>query len=68
MPSAWNQQNSLNNNTIEVNSVISNKKKVFLKAPLIEKLPCVPLPPQLIPWGTWLNAALLRRAFPCYSH
>ena len=53
MPSAWNQQNSLNNNTIEVNSVISNKKKVFLKAPLIvntykEKLPGVPLRPQPI--------------------
>ena len=48
----------------DVNSVISNTKKVFLKAPLIvtykEKLHGVPLPSQpiLIRWGTWLNAAL----------
>lgn len=48
-----------------VNNLISNVKKVFLKAPLRvqvykEQLPNTPLPPQpvLSRWGTWLDAAL----------
>ncbi|XP_025408739.1 uncharacterized protein LOC112682378 [Sipha flava] len=48
----------------EINSLISNIKKVFLKAPyrinLFKNLaPGIPLPPELIiapRWGTWLNA------------
>lgn len=46
-----------------VNSLISNMKKIFLKAPLRiqfykEKLPNTPLPPQpvITRWGTWLEA------------
>ncbi|XP_068081419.1 uncharacterized protein [Anabrus simplex] len=49
----------------EVNAVISNVKKVFLKAPsqisaFKNALPDTPLPPQpvLTCWGTWLCAAL----------
>lgn len=48
-----------------VNDLISNVKKVFLKAPLRiqfyrEKLPGVPLPPQpvITRWGTWLDATV----------
>jgi hypothetical protein len=47
-----------------VNALISAGKKIFLKAPLRvlifrEKMPNVPLPPELIltRWGTWLAAA-----------
>lgn len=45
-----------------VNSLVTNIKKVFVKAPLRvqvynEKLPGIPLPPEpiLTRWGTWLN-------------
>lgn len=48
-----------------VNDLISNVKKIFLKAPIRiqlykEKLPEVPLPPEPVVtrWGTWLNAAI----------
>lgn len=48
-----------------VNSLISNMKKIFLKAPTRvqfykERLPNTPLPPQpvITRWGTWLEAAL----------
>ncbi|KAL4121178.1 hypothetical protein QTP88_013741 [Uroleucon formosanum] len=47
----------------EINSLISNIKKVFLKAPYRKNLfknlaPGIPLPPEPIitRWGTWLNA------------
>jgi hypothetical protein len=46
-----------------VNSLVTNIKKVFIKAPLRvqvyrEKLPGIPLPPEpvLTRWGTWLKA------------
>lgn len=49
----------------EVDSLVSNTKKVFLKAPsriaaFRELAPGVPLPPQpvLTRWGTWLSAAM----------
>lgn len=54
----------IRNMSPEVDHIISNVKKVFLKAPLrVEyyKSACdLPLPPQpiLTRWGTWLNAAL----------
>lgn len=48
-----------------VNELISNVKKVFLKAPLRiqmykDRLPDRPLPPRPVTtrWGTWLNAAI----------
>jgi hypothetical protein len=48
-----------------VNALISQGKKIFLKAPLRvqifkEKMPGIPLPPQpvLTRWGTWLDAAM----------
>jgi hypothetical protein len=48
-----------------VNTLISQGKKIFLKAPLRvqifkEKMPGIPLPPQpvLTRWGTWLDAAM----------
>lgn len=48
-----------------VNDLISNGKKVFVKAPLRvqafkDKLPNTPLPPEpvLTRWGTWLEAAM----------
>ncbi|KAB0805335.1 hypothetical protein PPYR_02305 [Photinus pyralis] len=48
----------------EVNKLISNGKKIFVKAPLRvqqfkEKFPDLPLPPEpiLTRWGTWLEAA-----------
>jgi hypothetical protein len=48
-----------------VNKLISNTKKVFLKAPLrrevyTEKCPNLKLPPEpvLTRWGTWLEAAV----------
>jgi hypothetical protein len=48
-----------------VDSLISNVKKIFLKAPLrVEKFkqeaPSLPLPPKpvLTRWGTWLDAAM----------
>jgi len=51
-------------NFLKIDSLISNGKKIFLKAPsrvLIFKnnAPCIPLPPQPIitRWGTWLEAA-----------
>ncbi|XP_060837117.1 uncharacterized protein LOC132919483 [Rhopalosiphum padi] len=49
----------------DVNSLINNIKKVFLKAPYHvqvykELLPDIPLPPEpvLTRWGTWLEAAV----------
>jgi hypothetical protein len=46
-----------------INSLVTNIKKVFIKAPLRvqvyrEKLPGIPLPPEpvLTRWGTWLKA------------
>lgn len=48
-----------------VNNLISNGKRIFVKAPLRvqgfkENFPDTPLPPEpvLTRWGTWLNAAL----------
>lgn len=48
-----------------VNELISNVKKIFIKAPLRVQLyrdhfPGIPLPPQPIitRWGTWINAAI----------
>jgi hypothetical protein len=48
-----------------VNKLISNTKKVFLKAPLrrevyTEKCPNLKLPPEpvLTRWGTWLEATV----------
>lgn len=48
-----------------VNKLISNVKKIFLKAPLRVEvyrnmLPDIPLPPQpvITRWGTWIEAAL----------
>lgn len=48
----------------DVNALIGNVKKIFLKSPLRiqlykEKLPNVNLPPEpvITRWGTWLNAA-----------
>lgn len=56
---------TVRNNFEQVDALISNVKKVFLKAPLRiqyykEHLPDLPLPPQpvLTRWGTWLEAAL----------
>lgn len=50
---------------IDVNKLINNIKKVFLKALLHvqvykEILPDIPLPPEpvLTRWGTWLEAAI----------
>jgi Protein of unknown function (DUF 659) len=49
----------------KVNDLISNAKKIFLKAPYRLQIfktiaPNIPLPPQpiLTRWGTWLNAAM----------
>jgi hypothetical protein len=49
----------------DVDNLISNVKKIFVKAPLRvemykEKLKEMPLPPQpiLTRWGTWLQAAM----------
>lgn len=49
----------------DVNNLVSNIKKVFLKAPLRvqlynEMLPGIPLPPEpiLTRWGTWLKCAV----------
>lgn len=49
----------------DVNKLINNGKKIFLKAPLRvqtyrEILPNIPLPPQpvITRWGTWIQAAL----------
>lgn len=49
----------------KIDSLISNGKKIFLKAPsrvLIFKnnAPGIPLPPQptITRWGTWLEAAI----------
>ena len=49
----------------DVDKLISNVKKIFLKAPtrcdlFRDKAPDVPLPPQPVVtrWGTWINAAL----------
>lgn len=48
-----------------INNLISNMKKIFLKAPIRtqfyrEHLPNLPLPPQPVVtrWGTWLEAAM----------
>lgn len=48
-----------------VNKLISNGKKIFVKAPLRvqmfkERCPSIPLPPEpvLTRWGTWLDAAI----------
>jgi hypothetical protein len=56
-----------------VNSLISNVKKIFIKAPLRvqvckEKLPNVPLPPEPVVtrWGTWLDAEIFQANH--YSH
>lgn len=53
----------IRSNFIELNSLISHGKKIFLKAPsrvqiFNEKFPGIPLPPEPIitRWGTWLNA------------
>lgn len=55
----------IRNNFRDVDRLISNIKKVFLKAPsriikFKEILPNVPLPPQPIitRWGTWLNSVV----------
>ena len=56
---------TIRNEFPQVNSLISNMKKTFCKAPSCislfrEKLPETPLPPQpiLTRWGTWIEAAL----------
>ncbi|CAH0550717.1 unnamed protein product [Brassicogethes aeneus] len=56
---------TIRNNFENINGLISNVKKVFLKAPLRVQhyknaLPDVPLPPEpiLTRWGTWLKAAI----------
>jgi hypothetical protein len=48
----------------EVDQLIANGKKIFIKSPLRvqkfkDKAPTLPLPPQPIVtrWGTWLDAA-----------
>jgi hypothetical protein len=48
----------------EVDKLIANRKKIFIKSPLRvqkikEEAPTLPLPPQPIVarWGTWLDAA-----------
>jgi hypothetical protein len=48
----------------EVDQLIANGKKIFIKSPLPvqkfkEEVPTIPLPPQPIVthWGTWLDAA-----------
>jgi len=49
----------------EINDLINNRKKIFLKAPYKiqlyhEMLPSKPLPPQPIitRWGAWLESAI----------